>query len=116
MIIDFAKKILNNNRGASLITAYVAIFAFMLLAIAVLQRASTEYSFANRHRLRTEAYYLAESGAEQVAYDLARKVANRESEPAGAQAIWADLNTSITDFLTPGYELVAGCQSMDLEQ
>ncbi|MGB3112105.1 MAG: hypothetical protein WBB84_03895, partial [Candidatus Omnitrophota bacterium] len=107
---------IRNQKGSVMITAFVAIFALGILAVASVQRATTEYNLANRYRLSTEIYYVAEAGTEKVAYDLARKVADYEDEPAGATDSWDELQFTQTDYLGTEFDIDVTVESMDTDQ
>ncbi len=106
---------INNQKGVVLITAYMIIAALSILTAATIKIATTEYNFASRYFLATKAYYLAEAATDEIAYDLAQKVANYETEPTGANDEWTDLSGTTNDFLSTGFNVTAACTSLDLD-
>ena len=106
---------INNEKGVVLITAYMIIAALSILTAATIKIATTEYNFASRYFLSTKAYYLAEAATDEIAYDLAQKIANCESEPSGANDTWEDLCAATNDFLSTGFNVTTACTSLDLD-
>ncbi|MGD2279198.1 MAG: hypothetical protein PVH45_03765 [Candidatus Omnitrophota bacterium] len=103
---------LKNKKGSVLVTAFIFLVAMTTLTIMAIQRSATEYNFAKRNMLSTEAYYLAEAGAEKIAHELAKKVANYEDEPAGDTDQWTDLCGTEIDFMSTDYDLTYTCTSL----
>ncbi|MGB3057040.1 MAG: hypothetical protein WBC16_02655 [Candidatus Omnitrophota bacterium] len=105
----------NKNKGEILVAIYMMVAAMAVLAVATIYLTVNEYHMARRNMLSAEMYYLAEAGTEIAANALANKVANNETEPAGANDLWPDLCGQTTDFLGSGFTLDHTCQSLDTD-
>jgi hypothetical protein len=106
---------LRNQKGLMMITAYMIIAAMSVFAAAAIKMATTEYNFATRYFLSMKTYYLAEAAAEDVAFDLADKIAT-ETEPAydpDDPTRWEDLCLDETDYLSTGYNMETVCVVLD---
>lgn len=88
MTLSFFKKssrILKNNRGTTLIFAYLVITLLMGFGAAFLILTSNEGLTAQRNQRTNQAFYLAEAGIERALYDLRKDFVNNPSNPS-----WAD--------------------------
>ncbi|MGB2601212.1 MAG: hypothetical protein WBD00_03635 [Candidatus Omnitrophota bacterium] len=106
---------LRNQKGLMMITAYMIIAAMSVFAAAAIKMATTEYNFARRYFLSTKTYYLAEAAAEEVAFDLADKIAS-ETEPTydpETPTRWEDLCLDVSDYLSTGYNMKSVCVVID---
>jgi type II secretory pathway pseudopilin PulG len=67
-----------NNKGIILITAYLVIVVAIILSVALIQRALSEFNQARRNKILTQGLYQAEAAIEQAAFTLGNLVANRQ--------------------------------------
>ncbi|RKY42974.1 MAG: hypothetical protein DRP85_01210 [Candidatus Makaraimicrobium thalassicum] len=104
-----------DKSGAVLIITFLLTAILSVLAAATIQLTVNEYHSANRAMLTAEMYYLAEAGTEKIVYELAIKVANYQSEPAGATDAWPALCGQETDFCSSGFTMDHTCRSLDAE-
>lgn len=100
-----------------MITAYMIIAAMSVFAAAAIKMATTEYNFANRYFLSMKTYYLAEAAAEEIAFDLADKIATETEPPYSGDSEnptrWEDLCVDESDYLSTGYGMQSVCVVLD---
>lgn len=65
-----------SKKGQALIVVYMLIATFLIISGALLSKAITEQNLSLRHKLTTEAFYLAEGGAEDAISTFTRAIAN----------------------------------------
>ena len=76
---------LRNEQGSMLLMAYFVIVLILGLGSAFLLASTVELQIAERQRLSTVAFYIAEAGIERALYDLRQDFVNDTSLPS-----WAD--------------------------
>lgn len=76
---------LGNNRGNMLIISYFVIILLLGMGVALAVMSSNEAKFAERDRLETVVFHVAEAGIERALYDLRQDFINDISSPS-----WAD--------------------------
>jgi hypothetical protein len=112
---------LRNQKGLMMITAYMIIAALSVFAAAAIKMATTEYNFSKRYFAKVKARYLAEAVADDVAYDLAEKIATGEAEPVYDPDVdegpvqWTDLCGTINDYISTGYNVDYECVVLDAD-
>ncbi|MCA9407411.1 MAG: hypothetical protein KC733_01880, partial [Candidatus Omnitrophica bacterium] len=82
-IISFSK--LRNQRGSALLFSYLVIVAILGIGSAFMLLSVNESQTAERHRLATVAFHIAEAGVERGLYDLRQDFVNAIGTPS-----WAD--------------------------
>ena len=90
---------LKKNRGIILIACYLVVALLMVLVGALVARSVYEAKFAERQQHLQEAFYIAESGLQQVIFDLRADYANTAGWGDGAingMAIALNTNTFTT--------------------
>jgi len=99
--------------------AFVSIFAFFVVIVLLImggigmQRAINDARAAQRDRLNTEAFYLAEGGISLASYTLAYNIANHIPEPVTGTDYF---NNSISDFLSSGFDVQIVCTPLGNER
>jgi len=101
-------RIINNRKGSVVILAYLVIVLLIALTGTVLYRAISELNLAKRNILSTEAFYLAEAGVTQAAYELTEAIVNYQVEPIV-------LNDVLTG-LSPDFNVTYSCVDIDTDQ
>lgn len=84
MPTDMGKRI-RNEKGSMLLISFLLVLVFVTLAAALVTVTINESKSAERHRRITQAFHLAEAGAERALHDLRKDFLNDSSSPS-----WAD--------------------------
>jgi hypothetical protein len=93
----FFKKL--NRKGIVLITAYMVIVVAIILTVAVIQRALSEYNIARGNRIITQGVFVAEGAIEYAAYTLGYNLANYMVVPdnfSNSLGLFSDFNVTYT--------------------
>jgi hypothetical protein len=112
---------IKNKKGLMMVTAYMIIAALSIFAAAAIKMAATEYNFSKRYFAKVKARYLAEAMADEVAHNLAGRIAGGEDEPeydpaeGGEPARWESLCGTANDYLSTGYNAGYGCVVLDAD-
>ncbi len=104
-----------------MITAYMIIAALSIFAAAAIKMATTEYNFSRRYFAKVKARYLAEAKADEIAYDLAGRIAGDGDEPEydpaedEGPARWGVLCGTENNYLSTGYNTGYTCVALDAD-